>query len=176
MSNAPQPEAREAKVSKGPGLRLLVGIVAGIAFGAAGMSVIHAFTAADAPAQAEAPAWCATSTDDRVVVGNGPGDITTGPGLIKAFDYAYYVERDAAKVSSMYVTAQPLAPLQEAIDAVPAGTEHCLTITPTADASEFDVRLRLRTADGAESVSGQLVTVANVSTGLKINRLQEAPQ
>lgn len=129
------------------------------------------------PTIAEAPAWCSPSSVDGKVVGNGAGDQTSGPGLIQAFDYAYYVRRDAAKVSSMYFTPQPLPPLQQSIDMAAAlGTEHCLTITPTANANVFDVQLRLRTAAGTESDAVQRITLAQAGTGLKIAALEEIPQ
>ncbi|BAE46289.1 hypothetical protein [Rhodococcus erythropolis] len=129
------------------------------------------------PTIAEAPAWCASSAAGGKVVGNGPGDQTSGPGLIQAFDYAYYVQRDAAKVSSMYVTPQPLPPLQESIDMAAAlGTEHCLTIAPTANANVFDVQLQLRAASGTESGATQRITLAQAGSGLKIAALEEIPQ
>lgn len=128
------------------------------------------------PTIAEAPSWCSPSSAGGKVVGNGAGDQTSGPGLIQAFDYAYYVQRDAAKVSSMYVTPQPLPPLQASIDAAAVlGTEHCLTISPTPTPNVFDVQLLLRTGAGTEGSTTQRITVANAGSGLKIATLEEIP-
>lgn len=128
------------------------------------------------PTIAEAPAWCSPSSAGGKVVGNGAGDQTSGPGLIQAFDYAYYVQRDAAKVSSMYVTPQPLPPLQASIDAAAAlGTEHCLTISPTPTPNVFEVQLLLRTGAGTEGSTKQRITVADAGSGLKIATLEEIP-
>lgn len=118
--------------------------------------------------------WCEDSTKNGQVIGRGPGDRTTGPGLIQAFDYAYYVERDAAKVTSMYVNPNPVGPIQASIDAAAAlGTEHCLTIAPTPNPNVFDVQLRLRTEAGSEGADRQRITVADSGSGLKIATLEE---
>jgi hypothetical protein len=118
--------------------------------------------------------WCPDSTKNGKIIGRGPGDLTTGPGLIQAFDYAYYVERDAAKVTSMYVNPNPVGPIQASIDAAAAlGTEHCLTIEPTANPNVFDVQLRLRTEAGSEGADRQRITVADSGSGLRIATLEE---
>lgn len=56
------------------------------------------------------------------------------------------------------------------------GTEHCLTIAPTANANVFDVQLQLRAASGTESGATQRITLAQAGSGLKIAALEEIPQ
>lgn len=131
-------------------------------------------SAENSAAAASEESWCQGSTMNGQVIGRGPGDLTTGPGLIQAFDYAYYVERDAAKVTSMYVNPNPVGPIQASIDAAAAlGTEHCLTIAPTPNPNVFDVQLRLRTEAGSEGSDRQRITVADSGSGLKIATLEE---
>ncbi|AZG47038.1 hypothetical protein [Gordonia insulae] len=66
-----------------------------------------------------------------VTTGHDSGDQNSGPGVIKAFNYAYYTQRSAVKARSV---AAPNAVasrdvMQKYIDQRPAGTQHCLSIT-----------------------------------------------
>ncbi|MDH6291853.1 hypothetical protein [Rhodococcus opacus] len=125
---------------------------------------------------ADEPSWCESSTGGGKIVGRGPGDLTSGPGLIQAFDYAYYVERDGAKVASMMLTPNPVGTIQASIDAASAtGAAHCLTIAATPNPNAFDVQLLLRTDSGSESTIPQRITVADSGAGLKIATLEEIP-
>lgn len=130
--------------------------------------------AAGPSVEANEPAWCESSTGGGKIVGRGPGDLTSGPGLIQAFDYAYYVEHDGAKVASMMLTPNPVGTIQASIDAAAAtGAAHCLTIAATPNPNAFDVRLLLRTDSGSESTIPQRITVADSGAGLKIATLEE---
>lgn len=120
------------------------------------------------------PAWCESSSGPGKITGRGPGDLTSGPGLIQAFDYAYYVEHDGAKVASMMLTPNPVGTIQASIDAAAAtGAAHCLTIAATPNPNVFDVQLLLRTDSGSESSIPQRITVADSASGLKIATLEE---
>lgn len=119
-------------------------------------------------ALAASSAWCAESSTDGRVVGRGAGDRATEPGVIQAFDHAYYVGRDGALVASMMLTPNPVPQIQTAIDAVPVGTEHCLTITPTDTAHVYGVELTLLLPSGSEVVIRQRITVSPTDTGVKI--------
>ena len=77
------------------------------------------------------PPWCAESSTSTRVVGSGPGDRTTGPGVILGFEHGFYVTRDAAAARSM-LTPSALgvseADTAAAIAAIPGGTTHCVQI------------------------------------------------
>lgn len=76
------------------------------------------------------PADCVPTVSGPRTVGNGPGDQDSGPGVIQAFEYAYYVKRDAVLAWSYIrgnIASKPPT-LQQSIDAVPVGTQHCLMI------------------------------------------------
>lgn len=163
----------------------LLAIAAGITLGSsndeaatatASLPSATATTDVDGAAPAAA-SWCEPSSVDGQVIGRGPGNRTTGPGVIQAFDYAYYVEHDAAKVASMMLNPNPIGPIQKSIDeAAAANTQHCLTITSTPDSMRFDVELLLRSDSGPEGTVQQHITVAETDSGLKIATLeQEAP-
>lgn len=128
-------------------------------------------TVPQAPAQ---PAgWCADSVADGRSVGRGPGSADDGPGAIRAFDYAYYVDRDGSKVASLMVTPNAVPDIQKWIDEVPLGTEHCVTVAPTADPNVFEVDLGLRSPAGSDGVIRQRVTVAPSPTGFKIAKVED---
>lgn len=129
-------------------------------------------TTATTATVAAATQWCADATNGTQIVGRGAGDQSTGPGLIQAFDHAYYVAHDGAKVASLMVTADPAA-IQKAIDALPANTEHCLAISPTPDPNVFDVALTLRTSATSIGTIPQRITLTQTPTGLKIAKLEE---
>ncbi|MGB3603791.1 hypothetical protein [Gordonia sp. (in: high G+C Gram-positive bacteria)] len=95
---------------------------------------------ASAPAPAPADrgstdAACPARTVGNVTTGSDAGGSGSGIDVIKAFNYAYYVKRDAQAVSEFVVPAArravipSIANLQMAIDDLPKGTTHCLTIT-----------------------------------------------
>lgn len=120
------------------------------------------------------PSWCESSSAGGKVVGRGAGDPSNGVGLIQAFDYAYYVLRDGAKVASMMLTPNPVATIQSSInEAAAIGTEHCLTIAPTPNPNVFDVGLLLRTESDSEGSVPQRITLANSGSGLKIATIEE---
>lgn len=83
--------------------------------------------------------------------GNGPGDRTSGPGVIMAYDYAYYVQRDGASALQFWSEGKSDvtgSDLQIEIDAVDPLMRHRLDITETRDPYVYDVLLTLTTPDG----------------------------
>ena len=126
---------------------------------------------------ATAAPWCESSSAAGTVTGRGPGEPSTGPGLIQAFDYAYYVERDSAKVASMMLNPSRVEDITTSIaDAANRGVQHCVTIVSTPDPAVFDVALQLRTAPTAQSVVAQHITIATTATGPKIGTIVEVTQ
>ncbi|MDH6284447.1 hypothetical protein [Prescottella agglutinans] len=129
-------------------------------------------TTSTAP-EAAAPAWCADSTADGRSVGRGPGGTSDGPGVIRAFDHAYYVERSGARVASLMVAPNAVPEIQKFIDGVPLGSEHCVTIASTPDPNVFNVDLLLRTPGASEGVIRQRITVAPSPEGFKIAKVED---
>ncbi|MRH92910.1 hypothetical protein GFY24_36770 [Nocardia sp. SYP-A9097] len=122
------------------------------------------------PAQ---PAWCQTaSTADRVS-GSSTGDLSSGPGVILHLEYAWYVLRDAAVVRSLLTPDAQAAPEQatrDAIWAVPAGTQHCVSITRlTAD--RWDVTVNELRPDGAQSSWQQIFTTVSRDGNVRISSI-----
>lgn len=119
-------------------------------------------------------AWCADSVGGGRSVGSGPGSTSDGPGVIRAFDHAYYAERDGARVASLMVAPNPVPEIQRWIDDVPAGTRHCVTITATPDPNAYAVDLGLRMPGAPEGVIRQRVTVAPTPAGYRIAKVEDA--
>ncbi len=74
---------------------------------------------------------CPEGVDGPVTTGNDSGDQESGPGVIKAFDYAYYADRsgERARAVATPTGVGSTQELQASIDALPADTGHCLRIT-----------------------------------------------
>lgn len=81
------------------------------------------------PALGAAP----TAEIDPTACRTDPGDQKSGPGVIAAFEYAYYVTRSGTAVRALTTpdTSLPAKEkIQAGIDTVPTGTTHCVRITP----------------------------------------------
>ena len=188
----PVPELRPSRPGRRPprrrraGLAIAVlGLAARCVVGVAGLVVVLRPTdstdTADGPSQASAPATdvatapadstgdadCPSTVNGRVTTGRDAGDQTSGAGVIKAFDHAYYVRRDGAAARALGTPSARVGTakqMQTYIDQLPAKTRHCLTITDerkglyTVELSEippgggaptvFRQRIQTTTADG----------------------------
>lgn len=82
---------------------------------------------------AGANADCPTGTQGPVTTGRDAGGTDSGPGVIKAFEFAYYVDRSGEKARSMVTPAAKFstaAQLQASIDKfIDPQTLHCVAIT-----------------------------------------------
>ena len=80
------------------------------------------------------PAPAAAETDPTACR-TDPGDQKSGPGVIAAFEHAYYVTRSGTAVRALTTpdTSLPTKEkIQAGIDTVPTRTTHCVRITPIA--------------------------------------------
>ncbi|MBT0568602.1 hypothetical protein [Williamsia sp. CHRR-6] len=86
---------------------------------------------------------CPSATKDNVTTGRDAGDYSSGPGVIKKYDYAFYVTRSGDQARD---TGAPTAnmgtpqAIQTTIDQTPTGTRHCLRIVDSGSGL-FDVTL-----------------------------------
>lgn len=112
------------------------------------------------PAAADrATGWCVDGVD-------GAGDTTTGRGVIEAFQYRYYVDRDASSALQLTTPQAGLSAqaLEQAIGGVAAGVTHCVRITDTTTPNVYRVVVAERSAAGViRAWAPQLVSVANVA-------------
>ena len=74
--------------------------------------------------------------------GNGAGGTSSGPDAIFAFQHAYYVTRSGEQAHTLVAPEAAVpsaADIQRGIDTIPAGTTHCVQITPGAFVGEYTV-------------------------------------
>ncbi|MFW0793150.1 hypothetical protein AAFP30_05005 [Gordonia sp. CPCC 205515] len=82
------------------------------------------------PSQSDAASACPSTSSGGLTTGNDAGDQLSGPGVIKAFNHAYYVDRSAQKATAMAVpnAVAKASVMQQYIDQRAPGTTHCLSI------------------------------------------------
>ncbi|MET8797379.1 hypothetical protein ABZV91_13195 [Nocardia sp. NPDC004568] len=159
--------ALAAKPRRGiPAGRLVTVVAVLVALVAVGVAIVVVSGGDDAPARppvADSGALsCPASEEGEVIVGDGVGDTTSGPGAILGFQHQFYVERSGVGARAFVAADSPAISsaetIQSAIDThIPAGTEHCVRITERAPAS-FDVDLTELQPDGKRTVYKQTVT------------------
>jgi hypothetical protein len=120
---------------------------------------------------------CRAGDDGAVVRGDGPGGTDTGPHAVLGFDYAYFVMRDAAAARTFVAPNAAVGPverLQVGIATVPAGTQHCLSIT--ADGPDrYRVDLTTRHDHDEPSSYRQIVTTTTTAGRVLITAINSAP-
>ncbi|MET9490036.1 hypothetical protein [Nocardia sp. NPDC006630] len=154
-------------------VRAGIGAAAALALVGGGVVMLTGHSGSPAAAPAPKPAaatktaapWCAETHSPTLVVGNGQGKApgtpgVTGPDLILFQQYQWYVARnaDAARtvLSADAVAADP-DQARAAVAAVPAHTQHCVSITTLAP-DRFDVQIEERRPDGTAPRWQQTVT------------------
>ncbi|WP_280296230.1 hypothetical protein [Nocardia abscessus] len=169
------------RARRGPRRAWLVGGV-GVAASLAAAALVLVYTdAASAPRQSATVAdpvlgggpGCEPTRGDQLVRGSGTGSTASGPEVILAFQHAYYVSRSGAVARSLTApdaAVPPVAVIDAGIASVPAGTQHCVMITPMLD-GRYDVVITELRPDSANRTYRQFVTVADTggeSTIVKI--------
>ncbi|MEV0297054.1 hypothetical protein [Nocardia sp. NPDC050710] len=106
------------------------------------------------------PSWCRTENGPQRISGNGKGSPASAPEVILALEYAYYVDRAADAVRRLLAPDGRFgadAEIQAGIDAVPAGTKHCVSIT-AAGIDRWAVVLTEKRPDGSTVVHAQTIS------------------
>lgn len=144
------------------------------------LAAVAAVTAPDSSAKSREFACTKTTFSSGVVTGSGPGDTSSGPAAITGFHYAYYVQRSADR-ARQYLTAEtvvgPDGRLQAGIDAVPADTRHCVTISPLAafgDADLWAVTVTEYRPQGEPFAPRQIITTRTVDGVTRISSIARA--
>lgn len=97
---------------------------------------------------------------------DGTGDTRSVPGVIAAFEHAYYQRRDAEAALRLVAPEAGLAAdsLAAGIASIPAGTTHCVAITPIAETAA-EVHLVERHPDGSRVDYLQLINTHPTPNG-----------
>ncbi|MCP2277856.1 hypothetical protein APR09_003428 [Nocardia amikacinitolerans] len=125
-------------------------------------------TSANGPvptAEPVAPATrCPAERVGNKIQGNGDGGTDSGPDAIFAFQYAYYVTRSAEQARAVVApnaSVPTVDAIQHGIDSIPAGTTHCVAISPGAFAGQYRVVItENRPGRDPMTYNAQLVSVA----------------
>ena len=136
----------------------------------------YAIVTTGTPASAAPPPFCARGTVGATVVTDTTGDRTSGPGVIAAYEAAFFVARDpkAALDTTDRGPGVPAEPqLAQGILQVPRGAPWCVSITNTG-AGVFETAVRYLPASHAQPVFWLLnITVANNGGLYTITRIQD---
>ncbi|MFC8529203.1 hypothetical protein [Nocardia sp. NPDC057227] len=158
LDNLNQPDISQPVSAHNSRTRLRRWIAAGFAAASLTTGAIIAIAGAEAD---PAASQTASATSSRAVmpgpcaglsapvVTDADGDATSLTGVIAAFEHAYYQRRDAAVALTSVAPEAGLAldALAAGIASIPAGTGHCVAITPIAD-SAAEVHLVEHHPDG----------------------------
>lgn len=143
-------------------------VIAGVIWGVAGDDSQNAAAAtqvesADTPTLelSDAPAAPVSDLDDECRADRG--DQRSGAGVIAAWNYAYYVRRDAVAARALATPNSSVVPaeqLQPFIDAIPVGTNYCVR-TKALSQDVYLVDLSELRPDGVHRIT-QTVTTAQI--------------
>lgn len=98
---------------------------------------------------------------------SGPGDASSGPGVIAAFQYAYYALRSGAAVRATVTPDNSLvteAGMQQGINTIPPGTTHCVDITEIGP-NEYSAKVTETRPNGESITYKQRVVTAMMPDG-----------
>ncbi|MBF6175746.1 hypothetical protein [Nocardia blacklockiae] len=118
-------------------------------------------------------AGCAPIRTAELVRGDGAGSTASGPDVVLAFQYAYYVTRSGAAARQLTAPdawVSPAAVIDVGIATVPVGTRHCVEIVPQPENTFFVTVTELR-LDRSTRIYRQVVTVATVADATLITRI-----
>ncbi|MFI6367157.1 hypothetical protein ACIBG0_30895 [Nocardia sp. NPDC050630] len=105
---------------------------------------------------------CEPTRTEQLVRGNGTGSTDSGPDVILAFQYAYYVTHSASNARALTTpdaAVSSVALIDAGIKSIPPGTQHCVMITPMLD-GRFDVVITEFRPDATVRTYRQFVSVA----------------
>ncbi|MEV4128188.1 hypothetical protein [Nocardia sp. NPDC049707] len=113
-------------------------------------------------------AQCPAERVGNTITGNGAGGLDSGPGVILAFQYAYYVTRSGVATREFVTpnaSVSPARTIQQGIDGIPVGTTHCISITPGALIGQYLVQVTEYRLDSTSiTYKPQVVTTARVGS------------
>ncbi|MFR9769377.1 hypothetical protein [Nocardia sp. SC052] len=107
-------------------------------------------------------------------VTDSAGDTRSVAGVIAAFEHAYYVQRNAEAAMRLVGPDAGLAveALAAGIASIPAGTTHCVAITPIAG-SAAEVHVVQQSPDGERIDYLQLINLRHDLAGVVITNIQK---
>lgn len=131
-------------------------------------------TATASPAATTPPTGGACTGLSGQTVTDTAGDTHSLPGVIAAFEYAYYRQRSAEAALGLVAAEAGLTVegLAAGIASIPIGTTHCVAITPIA-AGTAEVHLVAQHPDGQRIDYLQLINIGHTPDGVVITNIQK---
>lgn len=126
---------------------------------------------------ADPAAACKETTSADLVTGDGRGDRDSGPGVILAFEHAYYVERDAKKMIALTSDDSRIRnaeALQEGIDSNPESLTHCVRVAATEDDAVWLVEITQTAEDAEPETITQRITTTEEDGQWSVVKIEEA--
>ncbi|MFI6779194.1 hypothetical protein [Nocardia sp. NPDC050412] len=128
---------------------------------------------ASPPTTTSPPGGACTGLSGQTVTDTA-GDTHSLPGVIAAFEHAYYRQRSAETALGLVAPEAGLTVegLAAGIASIPIGTTHCVAITPIAEGTA-EVHLVERHPDGQRIDYLQLINVGSAPDGVVITNIQK---
>lgn len=150
------------------GLVAIAVMVRGLVGGDGGDGITDPVAAMDTPDPFSDAVECPSTTEGATTTGRDPGDLTSGPNVIKAFNYAYFHWRSGpaarAMTSSNVEGIGSAVDLQSSIDALNPQARYCLSITETG-ANTYRAEVTLILPDGTRDPDPDVQNITTTQIG-----------
>lgn len=150
------------------GLVAIAVMVRGLVSGDGGDGITDPVAAMDTPDPFSDAVECPSTTEGATTTGRDPGDLTSGPNVIKAFNYAYFHWRSGpaarAMTSSNVEGIGSAVDLQSSIDALNPQARYCLSITETG-ANTYRAEVTLILPDGTRDPDPDVQNITTTQIG-----------
>lgn len=136
--------------------------------GGGGDGITDPVAAMDTPDPFSDAVECPSTTEGPTTTGRDPGDLTSGPNVIKAFNYAYFHWRSGpaarALASSTVEGIGSAVDLQSSIDTLNPQARYCLSITETG-ANTYRTEVTLILPDGTRDPDPDVQNITTTQIG-----------
>ena len=150
------------------GLVAIAVMVRGLVGGDGGDGITDPVAAMDTPDPFSDAVECPSTTEGATTTGRDPGNLTSGPNVIKAFNYAYFHWRSGpaarAMTSSNVEGIGSAVDLQSSIDALNPQARYCLSITETG-ANTYRTEVTLILPDGTRDPDPDVQNITTTQIG-----------
>ncbi|MCX2966262.1 hypothetical protein [Gordonia aquimaris] len=148
---------------------LLIAFAVKALFGGAGVDgITDPVAAMDTPDPFSDAVECPSTSEGATTTGRDPGDLTSGPNVIKAFNYAYFHWRSGpaarALASSNVEGIGSAVDLQSSIDTLNPQARYCLSIDETG-ANTYRAEITLILPDGTRDPDPDVQNITTTQIG-----------
>ena len=150
------------------GLVAIAVMIRGLVSGGGEDGITDPVAAMDTPDPFSDAVECPSTSDGATTTGRDPGDLTSGPNVIKAFNYAYFHWRSGpaarAMASSNVEGIGSAVDLQSSIDTLNPQARYCLSIEETGS-NTYRVAVTLILPDGTRDPDPDVQNITTTQIG-----------